>query len=201
MCGPRKTNLFVINKIPLGGREGTNDNCCRHMRDCQIGWLWLWWLVSKAVGEGAVGLDFLRNEKKATVKGHQIAASVSLVISSRDLNWRRMSVEIGWFWFIANPWDAGDPFWPRWPQWSPERGMETSETGDTGRGHSINSVWFGMMLKNRSGMQRTCMKRWSEETQVKTNARNTHRRRGKTSIETWDSAEFLMHRRGLVQRQ
>lgn len=82
------------------------------------------------MGEGAVGLDFLRNEKKATVKGHQIAASVSLVISSRDLNWRRMNV------ICSQSHEMLE---------ESRVGMETVETGGTGGCPPFNlfsMVWY-----------------------------------------------------------
>lgn len=41
---------------------------------------------SKLAGDDVVRLDFRRNEKKATVKRHQIAASAGVVRSSCDLN-------------------------------------------------------------------------------------------------------------------
>ena len=56
-----------------------------------------WRVESKLVGEEAVRFDLRRNEKKATVKRHQMAASSGLVRSRCDLKLRRRAGVIGAF--------------------------------------------------------------------------------------------------------
>ena len=58
---------------------------------------------SKARAEGAVRLDFLRKEKKATKKRHQRAACVGMDKSNTVLMRRSKSTVMGCFWqdFVA----------------------------------------------------------------------------------------------------